>query len=1381
MATFPFSNERTQLLERFHLLAHHDQEMLELLSIIYEPAGSAHIDACFQEYLLCLDTNRSRPDEPSTAILRRLQQNNLVTWDGRCNPLIREIISRIAAASGTFAPMAAIVRKHLPVAGDEYDALAKKSDRHLREMRIGLYLADFEYFNEHMLRYYDCPEISDQHSPLVEIVNNPFDGDWFRTLPFHLQLHSLHEISTKCLFDLEPFDLPLAYLQEELTGKRIPPPGRPSASYLLVAHLLMCGDMPTAQTELFKAGELLDAYGLGGWISFLNGNNEESILTFRADLDALRRKKNEPDTYFVGFEGVIFILALLKSGDFRNYAFASSIIDRLETEQPQNLLLPAYQVLRAVAKGRMESFKPGFFAQLWHPEKKNGVTSLFMGLGNYWLNGVIESHQMKELHHFFELARENGFHWLAMEYASLLALVRENPELENFSRSIRQKTGVVSLLTAVPHEKTWQRALKALNLISRAEEESDVQRYRMTWMVDFKDGFVTLAPREQKMTAKGHWSQGRAVSLKRLYYGENLDFLTEQDKKIRSALHKKESNQATTFEFDMDDVLPALIGHPLLFSAISPATPIEFVKGEPELQATIADEKLQLKFSHPIGDEKILVLRETPTRFSITEISSKHRKISAIIGDDGLLVPLAGQKEVLATLGNLSSCLTIHSDIGESPTNIEEIPASAHIIIQLLPVGTGFRVSLLVRPFSDRGPYLHPGRGAANVIAEINGKRLQALRNLKEERENCERIEILCPTLARLGGVDEEWLIDDTQDCLEVLSEIQQLGELVSVEWPEGQRLAIRHQASFGNLHLHIRQKKNWFELDGKLAVSPELVLEMKQLLELSRSGHGRFIPLGQGAFLALSREFRRHLDELNSFTEETRGARRRIHHLAASALEKFTESGITITADRKWQEQLLRLRESRDLQPEIPSTLQARLRDYQTEGFKWLARLRHWGVGACLADDMGLGKTVQTLGIILQEARGGPSLVVAPTSVCMNWEEEIKKFTPTLNGIIFGGKDRTALVENLAPFDVLICSYGLLQQEDKLLATREWQVIVLDEAQAIKNIATKRSRAAMELKGNFRMITTGTPIENHLGELWNLFNFINPGLLGSLDHFNRRFAYPIEKEQDNTARKKLKKLIQPFILRRLKSQVLEELPPRTEVVLHVDMTQEEAAFYEALRQNALRKIERDNISQPQRQMQILAEIMKLRLACCNPRLVSPESTVHCSKLELFGTVISELIENRHKALVFSQFSSHLKIIRSFLDDLQISYKYLDGSTPPRKRQEQVADFQAGDGDVFLISLKAGGVGLNLTAADYVIHMDPWWNPAVEDQASDRAHRIGQILPVTVYRLITRNTIEEKILALHHNKRELAVTLLEGSDLSHRMTAEELLLMIKDK
>jgi SNF2 family DNA or RNA helicase len=349
-----------------------------------------------------------------------------------------------------------------------------------------------------------------------------------------------------------------------------------------------------------------------------------------------------------------------------------------------------------------------------------------------------------------------------------------------------------------------------------------------------------------------------------------------------------------------------------------------------------------------------------------------------------------------------------------------------------------------------------------------------------------------------------------------------------------------------------------------------------------------------------------------------------------------------------------------------------------------------------------------------------------------------------------------------------------LLHHEAERLQSQPWHTVILDEAQAIKNTATKRSQAAMKLDAVFRLIMTGTPLENHLGELWNLMQFINPGLLGSLEMFNKRFAIPIERDQCRATRQRLKKLIQPFILRRTKTQVLDELPSRTEITLQVDLSDEEAAFYEALRMRAVEKLADSDDKKPQH-LKILAEIMRLRRACCHPRLVMPESNVSSSKLDLFSDTIDELLDGGHKVLVFSQFVGHLSILREELDRKGVSYQYLDGSTPARQREKSVEAFQAGEGDVFLISLRAGGLGLNLTAADYVIHMDPWWNPAVEDQASDRAHRLGQTRPVTIYRFVTQGTIEERIVALHRTKRDLADSLLEGTDMSGKLSADELL------
>jgi SNF2 family DNA or RNA helicase len=318
-----------------------------------------------------------------------------------------------------------------------------------------------------------------------------------------------------------------------------------------------------------------------------------------------------------------------------------------------------------------------------------------------------------------------------------------------------------------------------------------------------------------------------------------------------------------------------------------------------------------------------------------------------------------------------------------------------------------------------------------------------------------------------------------------------------------------------------------------------------------------------------------------------------------------------------------------------------------------------------------------------------------------------------------------------------------------------------------------------MQLQGKVKVILTGTPIENRLGELWNLLNFINPGLLGSYNSFSKRFVGPIEQQKNVSARHALKKLIQPFILRRLKTNVLEDLPPRIEKTVVIPFDEKERAFYEALRRTALENLAQVG-SSDQKRIHILAEIMKLRRACCHPDLVAPDLSLSSSKLVRFMELVEELRENRHRALVFSQFVGCLEKVRAMLDERSVSYQYLDGSTPLEERKRRVDAFQGGEGDLFLISLRAGGTGLNLTGADFVIHLDPWWNPAVEDQASDRAHRIGQTRTVTIYRMIMEQTIEEKIIQLHHNKRDLANDLLDGADISGKLTDEELIGLIRD-
>ncbi|GMV48308.1 MAG: hypothetical protein AMXMBFR66_37060 [Pseudomonadota bacterium] len=465
-----------------------------------------------------------------------------------------------------------------------------------------------------------------------------------------------------------------------------------------------------------------------------------------------------------------------------------------------------------------------------------------------------------------------------------------------------------------------------------------------------------------------------------------------------------------------------------------------------------------------------------------------------------------------------------------------------------------------------------------------------------------------------------------------------------------------------------------------------------------------------------------------------------------------------------------------------MPPGLQATLRPYQLEGYVWMRRLAEAGFGAILADDMGLGKTVQTLALLLARAARGPALVVAPTSVCDNWAEEAARFAPALRCAAYGRGEgeRAAGVDAAGSGDVLVVSYALLLRDAEALARQRWATLVLDEAQALKNAATQRAQAVAALQAGFRLALSGTPVENRLADLWSIMNLLNPGLLGSAARFGERFAGPIERQRSEAARARLRRLVSPFLLRRTKAQVLNDLPPRTEIVQRIEPDADERAFLEALRRDALARIAQLDPADPNKnRFNVLAELMRLRRAACDPRLAAPELGRVGAKLRAFEQLAAELVESRHQALVFSQFTDFLKLLAERLDACGLRYRLLDGSTPAAARAQRVAEFQRGEAELFLISLKAGGVGLNLTAADYVVIADPWWNPAAEDQAMGRAHRIGQQRPVTVYRLVTAGSIEERIVALHQDKRELADGLLADQDGTSPLAADDLIALLR--
>ncbi|QLI82958.1 DEAD/DEAH box helicase [Chitinibacter fontanus] len=1008
------------------------------------------------------------------------------------------------------------------------------------------------------------------------------------------------------------------------------------------------------------------------------------------------------------------------------------------------------------------------------PAASVGLDGLFDLLLLYWQQQALDADWQAELEQ--RLNDIQAYSWLREELALLIDRAYETHWA---SPNWHQEHGMKPLIEIVKLEPVWQRALNALSQFNKTPAQAPAASARLAWLLTAARSGVLLEPREQKVNTKGVWSKGRPIALKRLMQGDaSLSYLSSADKNICRYISVDYGYYGDAgYTLNAEAALPELINHPYVFWSDSPDIRIDIVAGDITLHLKENTGKISLKLDPDvIAGCEVIWRKETPTRLAVYRITPDITQIAGILGK-GLTVPSEAKPQLVEAITAIAPHITIHSDLPELAAHIDSVPANAAIYAHLLPIESGLRLQFLVRPLPDGG-WFNPGKGAANVLGELDGKTVQAQRDLAAEKHAHQRILGFCTSLADAVCEDQSWQLNTPELCLELLSQLRTLpAEQIELVWPEGERFRLKATRAMSQLKMGIKQQGDWFVVNGEITLDDGKVLQLRQLLSLLDGAPGRFVQLGDNEYLALTDNLRRRLEELRALSEESKDGLK-INLLASGALAELAAEAGEVEADKRWQAHLAKLDTLSQHQPKVPSTLQATLRDYQLEGFQWLSRLAHWGVGACLADDMGLGKTVQTLALLLERAPHGPALVVAPTSVAINWQAEAAKFAPTLNIRNFQSNRN---LSDLSPFDLVIVSYGLFQQEAEAFAAQQWKTVVLDEAQAIKNGQTRRSQAAMALNADFKMIATGTPMENHLGELWNLFRFINPALLGSQERFKKRFAQPIEDGQSDAKHAKLalKKLIAPFMLRRTKTQVLTELPARTEITHKVPLSSEEMHLYEALRQQAVEKLDTMKPQEGNKPLQVLTEITKLRRFCCNPRLVMPESQMAGSKLIAFAEIAEELLDNNHKALVFSQFVDHLAIVRDWLDRKGISYQYLDGSTSIRQRQKAVNDFQAGIGDIFLISLKAGGSGLNLTAADYVIHLDPWWNPAVEDQASDRAHRMGQQRPVTIYRLVAEGTIEEQIVALHRDKRDLADSLLEGGDASGKLDAAALLTLLK--
>ncbi|WP_437595371.1 DEAD/DEAH box helicase [Sorangium sp. So ce590] len=934
----------------------------------------------------------------------------------------------------------------------------------------------------------------------------------------------------------------------------------------------------------------------------------------------------------------------------------------------------------------------------------------------------------------------------------------------------------------------WERTLLALD---RALDDGPGARagVEITFRLDVVEGAgVAVAPWIHRLGKKGQRGAGARIGRKRLLL-EHGAKLSSDDARIAALLPDGDG-------FASRALLDALIGHPRLFLDEAPdvavrieRTPVGLVAEERHgavrvsagVEGTALPPALIERVRRARPEEVVFLWDwdKGARRLTLLDVKAEVRALVDVLVRDGNVFPPESHAALLSSLSRWAQRVPVampRSVMGES------VPPELLPVLRLTAQPRGaVEVELRLRPLAD-GPALVPGAGARDVHVRRGEKALHALRDLRREEDFAAALAAELP----LGGAEPfedrrfHYRFASAHGAFDLLAACAAREPPPELEWV-GAPLRVVGDRGPHALKVALERRREWFGVLGGLSVEGERV-ELARLLDAARRGE-RYVQVEAQTYVELGEALRLHLERLSDHVHATRHGLS-VGPSSAGVLWELERAGAALEADGAFRQLAERAAAAGELCPAVPPALGTELRPYQRDGYRWLVRLAAWGAGGVLADDMGLGKTVQALAVLLERSARGPALVLAPTSVAFNWRDEAQRFAPSLRLTLYAdAPDRDDALARLGPGDVLVLSYGLLVRDAARLSARRFATVVFDEAQNLKNATTLRARAARALQADFRFALSGTPIENHLGELWSLFAIVFPGLLGGWDSFRDRYATPIERQSDPAAAPALARVLAPFLLRRTKAQVEAELPARTEVRVPVVLSGAEWQLYEDARLAALSDLEtrRSVRREQERRVEVLAALTRLRLLTSHPRLYDERSELASSKLARLLSLVEELRAEGQRALVFSQFTSHLALVREALEARGVAYVYLDGETPRKARGERVREFQEGAAPLFLISLKAGGFGINLTAATNVIHLDPWWNPAVEDQASDRAHRLGQRRPVTIYRLVALGTIEEQMLSLHEQKRSLVAQVLGGKDAAGKLSTQDLLGLLSER
>lgn len=1205
------------------------------------------------------------------------------------------------------------------------------------------------------------------------LFKNPAFKEFFRALPSELLTYIIQKEFIKYeklqFLNQEDYDYAMSLLEHDDKNPYSAVFEQITDNIMFYNEFLRNGDIERYKTRMHE--------GSHGMVLLLaiealqNGLANDAVQLLETHLKKFKRTIFEDN-----FANFIYGIALLQSDKAASYKKAETLSRKKDVKYDNSI--PYFKLLL-----QMKAHPETDFTKWIHSNLNcAGITPFGAAmLALLCVHYRYSDRYIETATKYAEIFIKEGIKVLALDFAKDVKIFTP------FADKLQEDTKMKPLLPQFKLKETWEAVIDTMmqkyddsSSSAIGKSAASVQEVsRVSYLINMHN--YNVQPRLQKSKNGGTtWSTGRNIALKSFQKG--IPEMTSQDTRVALLVESYSYGWygGTDYTLEGPKVIEALVGHPYVFDIYNHDLKIEIQTDKLQIQVKEVANGYEIsKNVQPANSgtyDSIYIHEENAQFLKVVKLSTEERDMLSLL-DRVKVFPKEAKPKLTQLLTTLGKKVTIMSPLLNNAENIKQKKGDSKLTIQLVPYGDLFTARCFVKPLVTTPPYCTPGKGLEFIAANVKGETVQVARNLTAERKNLKAFNEWMEPFDEYESGDG-WQMP-IESCLEVLELLRQHSDLCNIEWPEGVRFRITRPALNPDaISLSVKGIGHWFEVEGEVKIDDKAKMKVSDLLSRVRESKGRFIQLGDDEYIALSEQLRKQLSALDRLMQSDHKTQK-IASYNTTFLQDLVNSGANIKADKSYTEMLTKMEEADTMKFSVPRNLQADLRDYQKEGFRWLCRLAHWGAGACLADDMGLGKTIQTIALLLSKAKEGASLVIMPTSVLLNWKNELNRFAPSLNPVILrDSSDRAETVNNAGAQDIVFATYGLLPTEEDILTSKKWNVIVLDEAHTIKNKETKTSKVAMQLEGNFRLILTGTPLQNHLSEIWNLFQFATPGLLTGYTQFTREFINPIEKDHIKEPQRLLKRMLQPFILRRTKNEVLNELPEKTEITLKVELSDAERALYDRFREEAVLNLEEGSTTA----IKALAELTKLRQTACNPALVLPAKeakNIPSSKMETFLKLVDELIHNHHRALVFSQFTSHLALVEKELKRLNIDYQYLDGSVSPTERIKRVSEFQKGDMPLFLISLKAGGTGLNLTAADYVIHLDPWWNPAIEDQASDRAYRIGQDKPVTVYRLIAENTIEEKIIALHQTKKSLADALLEGSDMASTLGKDEILNLIR--